>query len=173
MLSMCIRWFSKRLYKRRRELLQAAFHKNGNNLYLHVMNGLELLTQPHSYNGDDYVPMAMHGKIAMATPTFKLLVQRLQFAINDHASMARGCEPEPFPEHLKKEKHPTLPRWLDLYFDTSSVEVLRQQLDGVRTTLLEYEYVYTQRNASQENEVLWNRTQHILRELEMIVEHYL
>lgn len=172
MLSMCMRWFYRRAYKRRREALHAAFHNNGNNLYRRLISGLELLTQPLEFNSTEYVELPLIGKIKRTTPTFSLLMERLDFLIKDYALMQSGCEPREFPAHLRKERHPDLPRWLDLYFDTVDAETVRRRLSDVYILLHTYEGAFTDLS-SPENNVLWNRSQHILRELEQIVEHYL
>lgn len=172
MLSMCTRWFYRRLYKRHREALHASFHNNGNNLYNRLLSGLELLTQPNSYGSDDYIELTIQGKFIRSTPTFLLLMERLNFIIKDYDLMLTGCDPRQIPEHLKKEKHPNIPRWIDLYFNTSDVNAVRKHFENVYALLKPYEDAYSQQT-SVENNVLWNRTQHILRELEMIVEHYL
>lgn len=172
MLSWCTQWIRRRFYKRRREALHAAFHNNGNNLYLKVLSGLELLTLPNNHGSNDYPELPVIGKLVAATPTFSLLVERLEFAFLDHALMLTGCEPKPFPEHLKKEKHPAINRWVDLYFNTTDADVLREKLRHVLELLQQHEEAYVNKT-QPENSVLWNRTQHILRELDTIVEHYL
>lgn len=173
MLSVCMGWFKKRLYKRRREQLLATFHKNSNNLYLHVITGLELLTEPLEYKGKDYVPLSLSGQINSVVPTFKILFERLEFMQANFQSTVQGGQYRELPDNLSKKSDLLLPRWKDLYFNTLSGESVRQQLAVIRERLVSYEQIYLTRSNGAEEDVLWRQTQPILRELEAIVEHYL
>lgn len=173
MLSVCMGWFKKRLYKRRREQLQATFHKNSNNLFLHVITGLELLTEPLEYKGEEYVPLPLTGQVNSVVPTFAILLGRLEFLQDNFQNTVQGGQYRELPDTLSKKSDLLLPRWKDLYFETMSSASVRQQLAVIRERLVSYEHVYLTRSNGAEEDALWRQTQPILRELEAIVEHYL
>ncbi|ECG1798534.1 hypothetical protein D6R99_07515 [Salmonella enterica subsp. enterica] len=173
MLSMCMGWFKKRLYKRRREQLLATFHKNSNNLYLHVITGLELLTEPLEFESGNYVPLSLFGNIDSSVPQFDILRQRLEWHLENFERVIRGGEYRNLPEALSRKNDMPLPRWKDQFFLTTNSDNVRRQLAVIRELLVTYEAVYVQRQTRQEEDVLWRQTQPVLRELEIIVEHFL
>ncbi|QBP07629.1 hypothetical protein HOV30_gp203 [Erwinia phage Derbicus] len=173
MLSMCMGWFRKRLYKRRREQLLATFHNNSNNLYLHVITGLELLTEPLEYNSENYAPLPLFGRIDSSVADFNILQQRLEWHLENFERVIRGGDYHPIPDALSRQKDLPLPRWKDQFFQTTSSDIVRQQLAVIRQLLVTYEAVYFNRHSRSEEDVLWRQTQPVLRELEIIVEHFL
>lgn len=173
MLSMCMEWIKKRLYNRRREQLVATFHKNSNNVYLHVVTGLELITEPLEYKSGNYAPISLFGQIESVVPVFGILVDRLRFHLTNFENQLGGGKPREIPDNLSRKNDVVLLRWKDIYFQTTSPDTVRQQLAVIRQLLVQYEHVFIAPASGTEEDVLWRNTQPILRELEVIVEHYL
>jgi len=164
-----------RLYTRRRNALEAEFHKNTPNRLHKVIIGLRLLTEPVEYGYDSYVDLPVRGTIAVRCQSFQLLSDRLQFLYMEYnralASTVKNPEWTPLPEKLSPKRDTNSLKWLDEYFETSNPGTIRNSFWDVLEVLQLVES--TADNTNPERDIFLNQISNILRELETIVEHYL
>lgn len=171
-------WLNTRLkryaVKQRRSFLEAEFHKNTRNPFLKVIVGLELLTEPLEYNGAQYKPLSVRGKLELRVANFDILYERLEFYIREYTRVANGSSQMwlPLPDELDKKKDESSLRWIDQYFATTEPEAVRAKLRKAFALIDLYRPAFTERDTA-EQDALANMTAHIFRELETVVEHYL
>lgn len=164
------------VYNRRRSFLEAEFHKNAHNLHQRVMVGLELLTEPMKYGTANYVPISLEGNLELRCAGIQTVLSRLEFLLQDYNRVlnAPGKNPEwsSYPSILDPKHDISNRKWLDEYFATSNPESVRGRLRYIFRLLDTHTVAFVEYN-NPEQAVLMNRCGHILRELEIIVEHYL
>lgn len=172
------KWLNSRLkryaVKQRRSFLEAEFHKNTRNPFQRALAGLELLTEPLEYNGSQYKPLSVRGKLELRISDFDTLYERLEFYLREYTRVTHGSSQEwlPLPNELDKKKDETELRWIDRYFGTTDPEVVRTKLGKAFALIDLYRPAFTERE-TPEQDALANMTAHIFRELDTIVEHYL
>ncbi|QQO90721.1 hypothetical protein pEaSNUABM42_00236 [Erwinia phage pEa_SNUABM_42] len=163
-------------HKRRRSYLEAEFHKNTQNTYQRVLIGLALLTEPLEYNGNTYRGIDLMGNLELRCKSFDIVHQRFAFLLREYDRVLNttGRNPDwsPYPAVIDPQQDKPMLRWFDEYFGTSSKDVVRQKLRRTYELLETYRDVYSSKT-NPEQDVLFNLTRHLVRELETIVEHYL
>ncbi|ANZ48530.1 hypothetical protein BIZ78_gp045 [Erwinia phage vB_EamM_Caitlin] len=177
---MSFKWLTNPLkryvYKRRRSFLEGEFHKNAHNLYQRVMVGLELITEPLVYGTEVYTPLSLTGHVELRCSSVTVVFDRLSFLTRDYSRVINepGPHPEwsPYPITLEAKNDVTNRKWLDEYFATQDPEVARDALREIFCLLDVYRVAFD-KDGDPDKDVLANRTAHLLRELECIVEHYL
>jgi len=163
------------VYNRRRSFLEAEFHKNAHNLYQRVMIGLELLTEPQVYGTEIYKPLSVSGHAELRCANIGVVYDRLDFLVRDYTRVintgARNSDWSPWPTKLEIKDDVTNRKWLDDYFATQYPETVREKLREIFYLLDLYRESFI--GDDPDKAVLANRSGHLLRELERIVEHYL
>lgn len=176
---MLFKWFTQPIkrsaYKRRRSLLEAEFHKNAHNRFQRVMIGLELLTEPLTYGTETYLPLSVSGHLELRCANVGVVYERLEFLLRDYTrvinSTAKNPEWSAWPSKLEPAQDVTNRKWLDEFFSTQRGDVVRDKLRDVFCLLDLFRESFLGDDPDQA--VLANRSGHLLRDLERVVEHYL